>query len=307
MTATLEPATLAARTRQPVLLATVIASAVLCPLIDELVLGGLHRSAYRIDELALGLVWAACLGASLGGLAVHAGLRRGRGAAHVVGFAALAGALYPVLFLGVGLLDELGRVGLEEAGRLLVLPLVLLLGGSIVSVPAGLVLGAIFAAGALPAHGALESPSHESPAIAWSGGARLLVGASALAMLLALGLEGRYCQLIFHTILPALGQHAPPGTDIAWTRLVLAPAPLAVAAALFGLRGLLLRRALDATARALMATEHPDWVLTDVEGDSAALPLRARDLAGNRVIRARTEGWPYRAAAPALARLDPAA
>ena len=204
-------------------LAAAIASAVLCPLVDELVLGDLGGGAYRLGELALLAAWAASLGALLGGLAVHAGLRRERGAVHVVALATLAGAIYPVLFVGAGLLDELGRTGSADLGRVLLAPFVLLLVGAIVSVPAGLVFGLIFAAGASPAHAALSRPSHEGPAIAFAGGARLLVGAAALAVLLALGLEGRYCQVIFHSLLPALGREAPPGTDIAWTRLACRP------------------------------------------------------------------------------------
>ena len=309
MSARIDAARIDTRTRWPVVIAAAIASAVLSPLVDELVLGGLPgNGTYRPGELVLLATWAASLGALLGGLAVHAGLRRDRGAAHVIAFATLAGAVYPVLFVGVGLLDELGGEGsAADLGRVLIAPLVLLLVGAIVSVPAGLVFGLIFAAGASPAHAALSRPSHEGPAIAWSGGARLLVGASALAVLLALGLEGRYCQMIFHSLLPALGLVAPPGTDIAWTRLVLLPAPLVVAAALFAARGHLLRRRLDATVRALVASSHPTWLLTDGDGEPDALPLRARDQRGNKVIRARVEGFPYRAAAPAIARLDPTA
>ena len=56
-----------------------------------------------------------------------------------------------------------------------------------------------------------------------------------------------------------------------------------------------------------MAGTHPQWVLTDGEGEPLALPLRACDHQGNKVIRAQAAGLPYRAAAPALARLDPTA
>jgi hypothetical protein len=306
-TASLEPDTLALRTRTPVIVAAALAGAFLCPLVDELVLGQLvSGDAYRLGELCSLAAWAAVLGAVLAALVVHAGLRPARGAGHVIGFAALAGACHPVLLLGVAVLDELGRVGLDELGRWLLAPFVLLLVGSIVSVPAGLVFGAIFAAGVSPAHGALLAPSHESPAIGWRGGARLLVGASALAVLLALGLEGRYCQTIFYTILPTLGLRAAPGTDLAWTGLVVLPAPLVVLAALFFLRARAIERSLEHTARMLTADGHPTWTLLEAPDEAQALPLRERDRLGTKAICVRTEGLPYRARPTVLARLDPA-
>jgi hypothetical protein len=303
----LEPNTIEQRTRRPVILAAALASAILCPLVDELVLGGLFRGgAYGNRDLLLVASWSSLLGAALGALVVHAGLRRERGAGHVVGFAAVAGAVYPVLLLSAGLIGAIGHSGLEDLGRLLIAPFILLLVGSIVSVPAGLVFGAIFAAGASPAHDALRSPSHESPAIAWRGGARLLVGASALAVLLALGLEGPYCQTIFHTLLPAVGLVPAADTDIAWTRLVVLPAPLIAVAALFFLRGRWLERSLEHAARMLTRDGHPTWTLLEAP-DDRTLPLRERDRRGTKAVCVRTEGLPYRASPKVLARFDPTA
>jgi hypothetical protein len=163
----LEPHLLARRTRRPVVLAAAVASAVLCPLVDELVLGGVFRSgAYSLLELAVASGWAALLGAALGALVVERSLQRERGAGHTVGFAAIAGALHPVPLIGGAALTEIRDLTLDALGRVLVAPFILLLIGSIVSVPAGLVFGAVFASGVAPAHGALVSPSHESPAIA---------------------------------------------------------------------------------------------------------------------------------------------
>jgi hypothetical protein len=290
------------RTRRPLVIAAAIAGATLCPLVCDQVLGGLLApSPFTLGELAFFGGWAAALGAWIAGGVLHLGLRASRQRYTVLLLSLGAGWLYPVGYLTLCAL----RAGVHPP-ELIQATLLIAMGAALVGVPCGLAFGVLFSFGSIPAHRALVAPSHEGPAIAWLSGAKLLAVAGIAALLLSHPLEGRYCHTFFLTILPALALEAPPALDIAWTRHLVLPALPVLAALCFAVRAWRLRAGLERTARALRAGGHPRWVLLDAPAESWALPLRARDRAGAKLICPRVEGdGTYRTSPEALARLDP--
>lgn len=306
MIGTLEtPEVLAARSRWSLIAAAAFASAVLCPLVDELVLGGLsHGLAMRMEELLYGL-WGSAVGALLGGLAMRTALRPGRGPFWAIGTAALGGIAYPLCLLSLPALLALPGAGPDELLRALVIgPLAVTFFGAIASLPAGLAFGVIFFLGSLHARSWIDQPSHEQVASSRVSAAVLLAAASIAALLLAATLEGAYCQAIFNALLPALEIVPPEGTDIAWTRLVVFPAPLAFGAAGLLVRGWLEQRRIVRLARDLAAGVHPTLVLDETlaEGETEILPLRETDAATprRRHVRRRDDGSPFREAGRAV-------
>lgn len=291
--------TLEARTRRPLVIAAAIAGATLCPLVCALMVGTVFHSALTLRELALWLGWAAALGALVAGGVLHTGVRSSRRQGAVMSRSLLGGWLYPMAVFGPWWLLSLpDMMGLGVFSVL----------AAVAGVPCGLVFGILFSCGSIPAHRALTAPSHEGPAIGWQSGAMLLGVAGLAALFLSYPLEGPYCETFFSTLLPALVREAPPGLDIAWTRHLVLPALPVLAAVFFAVRAWRLRAALERTARALEADEHPRWQLCERPPEARVLPLRARDRDGALLICARVEGHgTYRAAPEALAQLDPRA
>jgi len=303
--------TLRTRARRTIVAGAAFASAILAPLVDELVLGDLFGHG-RLDggEVLTFGAWGALVGAALGGLTMWLGLRT-RAAAHVVWIAILAGLVYvPSLLLGA-LLPSLATRGpsdlLGMLGGLLMATMV----GVIASGPAGFCFGLVFAAGLVEIHGRLERPTQETPTRAVRGATRLFAAAALASLVLALPLEGSFCQLVFFVLLPTLGIEPASGTDIAWTRFVILPAPFALAALVTLARGAWLDRRMRRTVAALRRGDHPRWVLGDagerVVGDEV-VALREEDAARRDdalLVHARDAEAPYRGRGRVVARLGP--
>ncbi|MBN8612566.1 MAG: hypothetical protein J0L92_18370 [Deltaproteobacteria bacterium] len=200
--------------------ATAIVSAGLAPIVDELVLGDAMNEPRMSSGTLLYGAWAALLGAIGGGLVMRIALDR-RSPLHVLWLATLAGILHPPFLIPQLILDS-------ESPVLTVLAVVAL--GAAVSAPVGLGFGAVFLAGLAGVHADLTTPTRATRSRTWLAIARLFAAAAAVALLLSLWLGGSYCQLVFYVLLPALGLEAPPGTDLEWTRLLVLPAPFALAA-----------------------------------------------------------------------------
>ena len=299
------------RARRTIVSAAALASALLAPLVDELILGEAFGHGRMDGGEVLGFgAWGALAGAALGGLTMWLGLRAA-GAAHVVWIAMLAGILYlPLLLLG-GLIPTVAAGGpsdlLAMLGGLLVATIV----GAIASGPAGLCFGLVFVAGLAEVHGHLETPSQETPIRAVHGAARLFGAATLASLLLACALEGSFCQLVFFVLLPSVGIEAAAGTDIAWTRFVILPAPFALAALVTLARGAWLDRRMRLTVEALRRGEHPRWVLGELdEGGlrSEVVPLRHDDGARREsalLVHARDAQAPYRGRGRVVTLLGP--
>jgi hypothetical protein len=310
-------ATLRRRAHAPLIAAAALSAAVLSPLVCELFLGQLaFGQRMRMRDLVLGGGWAASLGLALAALAVRAALRA-PAAEHgqpgpimraVIGRAVAGGVAYPPLLFAPFLLMGALESDLANAVKLaLVAPLVLTALGAIVSAPTGAGFGLIFSSGILRSATRLGAPAHDLVAFTRASGAVTLLIASCLAVALAAILEGSYCQTLFFTVLPALGVTVPEGTDAAWTRLVVLPAPLWLGAAALYLLSLREQRRVEATVAALRASAHPAWLLDDATpGEheaSTALPLRETDrgASAHAAVRARPDGAPYREGGAALA------
>jgi len=304
--ALVDPETLPHRARRPLIAAAALASAVLAPLVDEVVLGGLaSMGRIELSEILTFGLWGGLVGAVLGGVVMRAALRPGRSPAAAVGFALLAGVVYPLCLLAVPAVRALPTADVSEVFRMLVIgPLAVTFIGMIASVPAGLGFGLVFGAASLHARTFIDRPAFDQLARGWASAALLLAIASGAAWFLAALISGPYCQAIFYVLLPALDVVPPDGTDVAWTRLVVFPAPLALAA--LGAYAMSWRehRRIRALARDLAAGTHPTLVLDDptTEGDPEVLALREADFGAARCrrVRGRDDGSPFRDARVAL-------
>lgn len=300
--------TLARRTRRPIVLACMLTSAVLAPLVDELILGGFFSEGYALTlrELVIYGAWAMLLSACIGGLVVHLSLadRHALGpVADTLGLSALGGVVQCTLVLLAPAVMRLVAAG-SLAREAMALPVLGGTVGAIVSAPMGLAFGAVFLLAVRPTQALLAAPTHAGPAQAWRHAARVLVIASALSALVAFFLEGTYCQSLFLVVLPALDVAMPAQVDLAWTRLLLVPAPLALAATAAWLRGAWLTWRMTRTLAALRRGEHPRWVLAPsatTPPNAAIVPLREIDRASSFAVYERDADAPYRGVAAGLA------
>jgi hypothetical protein len=297
---------LARRTRRPIVLACMLASSILAPLVDELILGGFFSEGYALalHELVLYAGWAALLSAVIAGVVVHLSLadRHVIGPfADTLGLSALGGTIQCGLVLVAPALVRTLSAG-PLAHEALAMPVMGGVMGAIVAAPMGLAFGGVFLVAVRPAQKLLAAPTHTGPTEAWRHAAFVLAIASVLAGVLAYVLEGTYCQSLFLVIAPALDVHVPTGSDLAWTRLVIVPAPLVLGALASFAWGTWLARRMKHTLTALRAGEHPGWVIAPIaQTSSPLLPLRDDDRASSFAVHARDESAPYRAAPAALA------
>jgi hypothetical protein len=256
----------------------------------------------ELGQVIAYMLWSRVMAGALGGLVPHLAFRastRWRLLA-TVGHAAVAG----VLQLGLLLLATLpGEVAARGAVGLEVIGVAGLLGalGSIVSAPMGAGFGVLFLVSMFPASWSLDEPSQDGPAQVSIAAAVQLAIAAMIALALLLASEGRYCQALFVVALPSLGVELPEGSDLAWTRFLLA-SPLAIGALLALARGVWSLLAFARSVRALRRGEHPRWVLTLAEASQElVMPLLARDR-GVRLLEvvAREDVAPYRGSTPAI-------
>lgn len=298
--------TLAARTRRVAVLAAALSAAVLAPCVDLFLFqGGMTNGLDpELGAIVAYVLWAPVMAGALGGLVPHLAFRASPAyrAVATIGLAAVAGVLQLGLLLLATLpamVVERGVAGLDVLG---VAAMIATFGG-IVSAPTGAGFGLLFLVSAWPAIRALEAPSQDGTA--WVSGAAGVQLAIAAAITLALlhGAEGPYCQALFVVALPALGVGLPEGSDLAWTRYLLA-SPLAlgalVALACGAWRGLSLTR----LARALRHERHPRWALTRVPANlENVVPLLGRER-GRRLLEVvERETAPYRGSATAVTAL----
>jgi hypothetical protein len=308
---------LRARAQRILTASAAISAAALSPVVCEMIFAQLAFST-RIQPsyLLLGGVWSAALGALLAS-GVMTRAFHGRAvpsAGSVIAWAMLGGLAYPVLLLAPSGLRGLMSSSASETLRLVVLgPIILTLVGAIISLPAGAAFGGVFWSGVSRMQSHLEKPAHDTVAHAWTSGAVGLAIAAAVLLGPVGLLEGSYCQVLFFVLFPALGVTPPEGTDLAWTRLVVMPAPLLASAAFFAWRGARHARTVARTVEALRAGTHPRWAL-EARGDATettTLPLvGAHHPAVDRMlVVARDDGSPYRDGTGALAwiaRTEPA-
>ncbi len=298
--------TLARRTRRPIVLACMLASAILSTLVDELILGGFFSEGYALTlhELVLYTVWAMVLSAVIGGAVVHLSLadRHLVGpVADTLGLSALGGVVQCGLVLVAPAMVRALAAG-PGAHEALALPVMGGTMGAIVSGPVGLAFGGVFLLAVRPTQALLASPSHAGPARASRHAARVLVVASAIAFALTYFLEGTYCQSLFLVIAPALDVTVPEGTDLAWTRFVLVCGPLVIAALVAWGRGAWLDRRMTLLLAALRRGTHPQWVIAPTAiAHLAILPLREGDRASSFAVTERENEAPYRRTNAALA------
>lgn len=294
-----DTAALPARARRPALLACALTAAVLAPLVDWLLVDEVltdHEDP-ALGHVLVYAVWTPLMAGALGGLVAFVTLRLRASAwarvASTIGLAAAAGVVQlGLLFLGSLPADvaDRGLAGLECIGGGLMFGTI----GSIVSAPMGAVFGMLFVIATGPAAWCDERPSHDGPAWCWLFGASILTLATGIALALLYALEGPYCQALFVVTLPSLGLAQPPGSDLAWTRYLLA-APLALGALAFALRSLWLHVALVRCAIALRHDRHPRWKITTEPSRDAIVPVFASDrLRDTVVIVAREQLVAYR-------------
>lgn len=301
--------TLRRRVRRTMIGAAAVASAILAPLVDEILLGGVPGVGHLTVSSVLGIGgWAAALGALLGGLTMHHSLNAKPNG--VLWLAALAGAVYPALFLAGAFAPEFFHTPASGWLESIVLIALLALLGIVISAPTGFCFGLVFRTGSVSALGELERPSHESPARALGAAAKIFAAGAVLALCMSPFLEGAYCQLLYLVLQPALGApEVPENTDLAWTVHLALPAPLLLMSAAALVASWMQRRALRRTITALRAGTHPHWALSGPPGAhelGAALPLRAGDREGQPLsVRARAEQAPYRDSPALVALLAP--
>ena len=301
-----DDASLARRTRRPIVLACMLASSILAPLVDELILGGFFAEGYALalHELVIYAGWAALLSAVIAGVVVHLSLadRHMIGPfADTLGLSALGGAVQCGLVLVAPALVR-ALSGGPQSHEALAMPVIGGVMGAIVSAPVGLAFGGVFLVAVRPAQRLLAAPTHSGPAEAWRHAGLVLGIASVLAGVLAYFLEGTYCQSLFLVIVPALDVYVPIGSDLAWTRLVVVPAPLVLGALVSFAWGAGLSWRMTSTLAALRAGEHPRWVIAPLAQTSSRLaPLRDDDRTSSFAVHARDQEAPYRAAPAALA------
>lgn len=290
-------------TRRPLVLAAALASAVLCPLVDELVLGGigfLDGGPPPGAELSFYASWGALAGAMLGGLAMHLGLRRGAHPALLLATCAAGGFLYvPALLAPQFLISPP-----HDFAALTLAPVVVTLFGGIVSVPAGLGFGVLFGLAAWVARPAVERPTHASPGRGALAATLLALGASIAATVL-----GDLCFPALRSAIDAFAtRHGLPAlaAHVSLTAAAVVVGPLALATLLFAARALWLRLDVARIRRALAADAHPRWCLTEASDEelASALPLTAADCEARTALREREAPAPYRGArSPVLARV----
>lgn len=303
-----DPITLARRTRRPIVLACMLCSAILAPLVDELILGGFFSEGYALTlrELVIYGVWAMLLAAAIGGLVVHLSLadRHTLGpVADTLGLSAIGGVVQCTLVLLAPAVMRAFAAG-PLAREALALPVLGGTVGAIVSAPMGLAFGGVFLLAVRPTQAMLAAPTHAAPAQAWRHAARVLVVASALAAVVAYFLEGTYCQSLFLVVLPALDVSLPDGTDLAWTRLLFVPAPLVLAAVAAWLASVWHTWRMTRTIASLRRGDHPRWVLAPsatTPPNAAIVPLREIDRASSFAVYERDADAPYRGVAAGLA------
>jgi hypothetical protein len=290
-------------------MASALTAAVLAPLVDWILVTELltEHEDPSLGHVLVYAAWTPVMAGVLGGLVafVALGMRASAWARVIstVALAAVAGAVQlGLLFLGSLPADvaDRGLAGLECIAGAAMFGSV----GSFVSAPMGAVFGVLFVIATGPAAWCASRPSHDGPAWCWLSAAALLALSTGLALGLLDALEGPYCQALFVVTLPSLGLALPPGSDVAWTRYLLAT-PLALGALAFALRSLWLHVALVRCAIALRHDRHPRWKITSEPSRDAIVPVFASDrLRDTVVIVAREELDPYRGHARPLASIS---
>jgi hypothetical protein len=288
------------RARRPAVLACALSAAVLAPLVDWLLLEGVltNHQDPPLGHVLTYATWTPLLAGVLGGLVAFVSLRLPTSArarlASTIGLGTVSGVLQLALLFLASVPAEVVDRGVA-ALEVIVFACVFGTMGSIVNAPMGAVFGMLFVIATGPALWCEVRPSHDGPAWCWLSGASLLALATGLALGLLLALEGPYCQALFVVTLPSLGVALPLGSDLAWTRYLLA-APLALGAFAFALRGLWLHAALLRCAIALREDCHPPWKITTEPASETVVPLFALDrLRDTVVIVTRDAPGPYRA------------
>lgn len=293
--------TLRTRTRRPIVWACALAGATLAPLVDELILGGVFSDGYAltVGQLSGFGAWAVLLGAVLGGLVGHFGLaprpQLGRHADTLL-LATLAGIAHCALVIVAPAIDH-AFSGAPRAMEALGAPFLAGTLGAVVSGPVGFAFGVLLLLGIAPTRTHLDRLTHDAPVSAWRWAAVLLATASFLAFCLIAVLEGSYCQALFLVLLPALGIALPAGSDLAWTRFVVVPTPLAIASLAALLHADRLALHLARAVSSLHRGDHPRWVTAAVDPAlcQGQLALRDADLRAPELgVHERHDGAPYR-------------
>lgn len=310
-----DAATLRRRARRCVLLAAALSAMTLSPLVVTLLGHRVGPTTFcGLRELSVFVGWGALLGALLATAAVWRAFRSA--AAPTIGavirWSVLAGFVYPMLLFAPLYLGSFALARVRESpGMLVMAPLVFMLFGAMFSLPAGAMFGAVFWSGIYFVRDRLAHPAHDVVARAKAGGVVMLLAAMCLAVFLAGLIEGPYCQTLFFTVLPALDVVPAEGTDAAWTRYVVLPAPLLLEALMFALASVIEQRRIARTVRSVAGGTHPLWIAegpidVDTAARDGALPLREADRGAPRhlAVRSRSDGSPYRGGQPAVALIE---
>ena len=289
-------ACLAARARRTAVLACALTAAVLAPIVDLALFSGMtHGLDPELRDVVSYSLWAPVQAGALGALVAHLALRArpGMRVLATICVAAVGGVLQLSLVLlatlpaelarrGLGGLDELGMAGVLGAF------------GSVVSAPMGAAFGILFLLSVSPAARSIEAPSQDGPAWVDLAVAAQLAAATGLALAILAEVEGAYCQALFVVALPSLGLALPEGSDVAWTRYLLA-APLAMGALVSLARGLWELATIARCVRALRSDQHPRWRLSRVEASlGSVVPLLGRERAKRLLEVVARESAPYR-------------
>ena len=244
-------------------------SSVLAPTILGTVCLDLVQDTLHTDDVLRWLLVTITLSTVIAGLVMHIALAK-RSGRMLFGLSCLGGFLFVVL---TGGLYELLDGEFASAGTGLLVGATF---GAVLSIPCGGLFGLLFLGMFVPTQKRLADPAQDSLAHTANALARVLLIASAIAMLAVSRIEGPYCSTFFSLLSRSFQYEAPEGTDIAWTRYLIG-APFVIAALALSLYAHLEQRRLRLLRESLGRRDLNDWNISDLSPTSEAMPLTEAD------------------------------
>ena len=227
------------------------------------------QDAPHMDAVLRWLLVTITLCTVIAGLVMHIALAK-RSAHMLFGLSCLGGFLFVVLSGGLyELLD--GDFASARTGLL-----VGATSGAVLSVPCGGLFGLLFLGMFVPTQKHLATPAQDSLAHTARALARVLLIASAIAMLAVGLIEGPYCSTFFGLLSSGFQYEAPEGTDIAWTRYLIG-APFVLTALALNIYAYAQQRKLRLLREALGRRDLNAWNISDLSPTSEAMPLTEAD------------------------------
>ena len=234
----------------------------------------LTQHAIHWDDLLRWLIVAITLSALISGVVMRLAIvARSAGllsAGLLFGLACVGGFVFVV---GTAGLYELLNGDFNAAGTEMFIGATF---GAAVSVPCGMLFGLLFLGIFVPAQKHLANPAQDSIAHVARALSRVLLIASALAMLAVMTIEGPYCRAFFDIFTDVFHYQAPEGTDIAWTRFLIG-VPLLLPALSLSAYAYVQARRFRLLREALGRRNSTLWSISDITPSPDALPLTDAD------------------------------